>query len=163
MQIKCVQAQSKINKKPACLITNLPYKLKQHENRDHYLRARLDTCTDVNIMPALVYKLVFHDPNLEKLTPNNLQIGTYTNDMVKIVGTCKLYLVHPDTKKLVETILYVATNDGSGLLSCKSTLVLDLIQPMSRLDYLPPQGKLDHKHVRPPKEDQASSSTSTST
>ena len=126
-QIKPVQAQSKIDKKPACLITNLPYRLKQHENRNLYLRARLDSCADVNIMPASVYKLVFHDPNLEKLTPNKLQIGTYTNDTVKIVGTCKLYLVHPDTKKLVEAIFYVATNDGSVLLSCKSTLALDLI------------------------------------
>ena len=115
LQIKHVQAQSKIDKKPACLITDLPYRLQQHENRNLYLRARLDTCADVNIMPAPVYKLVLWDPNLEKLTPNKLQIGTYTNDTVKIVGTCKLFLVHPDTKKLVETIFYVATNDGSML------------------------------------------------
>ena len=142
LQIKCVQTQSKIDKKPACLITNVPYKLKQHENRNLYLRARLDTCTDVNIMPASVYKLVFHDQNLEKLTQNKLQIGTYTNDTFKIVGTCKLYLVHLDTKQLIETIFYVATNDGSVLLSCKSTLVLDLIQPRSRLDYLPPRASL---------------------
>ena len=107
-----------------------------HENRNLYLRARLDTCADVNIMPASVYKLVFHDPNLDKVTPNKLQIGTYTNDTVKIVGTCKLYLVHPDTKKLIETTFYVATNDGSVLPSCKSTLALNLIQPRSRLDYL---------------------------
>ena len=93
-------------------------------------------------MPASVYKLVFHDSNLEKLTANKLQIGTYTNDTVKIVGTCKLYLVHPDTKKLVETIYYVATNDVSVLLSCKSTLALELIQPRSRLDYLPPRASL---------------------
>ena len=62
-------------------------------------------------MPASVYKLVFKDPSMKKLIPNKLQIGTYTNDTVKIVGTCKLYLVHPDTKKLIETIFYVATND----------------------------------------------------
>ena len=93
-------------------------------------------------MVASVYKLVFCDPNLEKLTPNKLQIDTYTNDTVKIVGTYKLYLVHPDTKKLVETIFYEATNDGSVLLSCKSTFALDLIQPRSRLDYLPPRGSL---------------------
>ena len=96
LQIKHVQTQSKIDKKPACLITNLPYRLKMHENRNLYLRARLDTCADANIMPASVYKPVFHDPNLDKLTPNKLQIGTYTNDTVKIAGTCKLYLVHPD-------------------------------------------------------------------
>ena len=142
LQIKCVQAQNKIDKKPACLITSLPYGLKQHENGNLYLRARLGTCADVNIMPASVYKLVFHDPNLEKLSPYRLQIGTYTNDIVKIVGTCKLYPVHPDTKMLVVTIFYVATNDGSVLLSCKSTLVLDLIQPRSRLDYLPPRANL---------------------
>ena len=133
LQTKCVQAQNKFDKKPACLITNLPYRLKIHENRNFYLSARLDTCADVNIMQASVYKLVFHDPNLVKLIPNKLQIGTDTNNTVKIVGTCKLYLVHPDTKKLIETIFYVATN-----LSCKSTLALDLIQPKCRLDYLPP-------------------------
>ena len=160
LQIKCVQAQNKTDKKPACLITNLPYRLKQHENRNLYLRARLDTCTDVDIMPASVYKLVFHDPNLEKLTPNKLQTGTYTNDTVKIVGTCKLYLVHPDTKKLVETIFYVATNDGSVLLSCKSTLALNLIQPRSRLDYLPPRASLitsTQDHPRKTKQVQAPS------
>ena len=128
--------------KPACLITNLPYRLKHLDNRHLYLRARLDTCADVNIMPASVYKLVFCDPDMEKLTCNKLQIGTYTNDTVKIVGTWKLYLVYPDTKKLVETIFYVATNDGSVLLPCKSTLALDLIQPRSRLDYLPPRANL---------------------
>ena len=70
-------------------------------------------------MPASVYKLVFRDPKLEKLLPSKLQIGTYTNDTVKIIGNCKLYLVHPDTKKLKETTFFVTTNDGSMLLSCK--------------------------------------------
>ena len=106
-----------------------------------YLRAGLDTCADVNIIPASVYKLVFRDPNLEKLVPSKLQIGTYTNDTVKIVGTCKLYLVHPDTKKLLETTFCVANNDGSMLLSCNSTLALD-IEPRFRLDYLPPRPSL---------------------
>ena len=103
LKIQCAQAQNKMTVKSACLITNLAYMLKQHENRNLYLRARLDTCTDINIMPASVYKLVFRDPNLEKLVPSKLQIGTYTNDTVKIVDTCKLYLVHLDTKKLLET------------------------------------------------------------
>ena len=50
-------------------------------------------------MPASMYKLAFRDPNLQKLAPNKMQIGTYKNDAVKIVGTYMLYLVHPDTKK----------------------------------------------------------------
>ena len=107
-----------------------------------YLRARLDTCTDVNLMPASVYQLVFKDPKMQKLTPSNLQVGTYTTDSVKIVGSCKFHLVHPDTKKLLEATFYVAMNDGSVLLSCKTTLLLGLIQPRSRLDYLPPRASL---------------------
>ena len=142
LKIQHAQAHNKMTQKPACLITNLAYRLKQHENRNLYLRARLDTCADMNIMPASVYRLVFRDPNLEKLVPSKLQIGTYTNDTVKIVGTCKLYVVHLDTKKLVETTFCVANNDGSMLLSCNSTLALNPIQPRSRLDYLPPRASL---------------------
>ena len=33
-------------------------------------------------------------------------------------------------------------NDGSVLLLCKTTLLLGLIQPRSRLDYLPPRASL---------------------
>ena len=107
-----------------------------------YLRARLDTCANVNLMTASIYQLVFKDPKMKKLTPSNLQVGTYTTDSVKIVGACKFYLVHPDTKKLLETSFYVAMNDGSVLLSCKTTLLLGLTQPRSRLDYLPPRASL---------------------
>ena len=59
----------------------------------------MDTCIDVNIMPASVYNLVFNDPELKKLAPSNLEIGTYTTDPVKIVGSCLFYLVHTDTNK----------------------------------------------------------------
>ena len=142
LKIQHAQAPHKKTQKPASLITNIAYRLKQHENRNLYLRPRLDTCADVTIMPASVYKLVYRDPNLEKLAPSKIQIGTYTNDTVKNVGTCILYLVHPDTKKLIATTFYVAPNDGSVLLSCTSTLDLDLIQTRSRLDYLPTRTSL---------------------
>ena len=101
--------------------------MKPHHTRNLYLRARLDTCADVNLMPASVYKLVFQDPNIKKLAPSSLEIGTYTTDTVKIVGSCVFYLVHPDTKNLMEVTFYVVMNDGSVLLSCKTTLMLGLI------------------------------------
>ena len=121
---------------------NLAYRLKPHHTRNLYLRARLDTCADVNLMPASMYQLVFDDTKMQKLAPSNLQVGTYTTDTVKIVGSCTFYLVHPDTKKLIEVTFYVAMNDGSVLLSCKTTLLLGQIQPRSRLDYLPPRASL---------------------
>ena len=66
LKVHHVQAHNKMTQRPACLITNLAYRLKQHENMNLYLRARLDTCADVNIMSASVYKLVFRDPNIHK-------------------------------------------------------------------------------------------------
>ena len=123
LKIQHAQAHNKMILKPACLITNLAYRLKQHGNRNLYLRARLDTCTDINIMPASVYKLAFRDPNLEKLVPSKLQIGTYTNDTVKIVGTCKLYLGHPDSKKLLETTFCVA----KMMVGCYCLAILHLL------------------------------------
>ena len=144
LQLKIKQRQAKENKVPKAthLITNLAYRLQPHHHRNMYLRDRLDTCTDVNLMPASVYQLIFKDPKMQKLTPSNLKVGIYTTDSVKIVGSCKFHLLHLDTKKLLETTFYVAMNDGSVLLSCKTTLQLGLIQPRARLDYLLPRASL---------------------
>ena len=80
-------------------------------------------------MPACVYQLVFHDPDLNKLAPSKLEIGTYTTNTDKLVGSCTFYLVHQDTKQLQEVTFYVASNNGSVLLSCATTIALGLIQP----------------------------------
>ena len=87
-------------------------------------------------MPTSVYKLVFHDPDLQKVAPSNLGTGTYTTNIVKLVGSRTFYLVHPDTKHLQEVTFYVANINGSVLLSCAFTLVIGLIEPHTRLDYL---------------------------
>ena len=142
VKIKCNQDKEQKVPRPTHLITNLAYRLKPHYTRDLYLRARLDTCADVNLMPVSMYQLVFNDTKMQKLAPSNLQVGTYTTDTFKIVGSCTFYLVHPDTKKPIEVTFYVAMNDGSVLLSCTTTLLLGLIQPRPRLDYLPPRASL---------------------
>ena len=72
VKIESTQANSKIPIHHH-LITNLAYRLKPHHKRNQYLRARLDTCGDVNIMPASVYKLVFKDPDCKSLYPANLK------------------------------------------------------------------------------------------
>ena len=118
VQIQNIQASARFHT-PHHLITNLQYKLKPHNKGNQYLRARLDTCTDVNIMPASVYKLVFQDPDCKKLASSSkLMIGTYTTDKVKVVASCVLYVVHPDTQCLQEITFYMANNNGSVVLSC---------------------------------------------
>ena len=53
-----------------------------------------------------------------------MQISMYTADTVKIIESCIFDVVHPDTKKLVPVTFYIANNDGSVLLSCKTNLAL---------------------------------------
>ena len=133
VKVKCTQANLQRIPRPTHLITNLAYRLKPHHTRNVYLRARLHTCADVNIMPTSIYRLVSQDPNMKKHAPSKLKIGTYTTDTVKLVGCCMFYLVHLDTRKLMDVTFFVAANDGSMLLSCKTTLMLGLVQPRTRL------------------------------
>ena len=86
--------------KPVYLMTNLVYHFQLHHQRNQYLWARLDTCADVNLMPKAVYCLMFKDPGLRKLTPSSMEVETYMNEVVKIIGTCQFYLVHPESKQL---------------------------------------------------------------
>ena len=61
MQVKMQYTQAECKKipTPSHLIIKLAYKLKPHQIRNQYLRAILDPCADVNVMPVSVYKLVF--------------------------------------------------------------------------------------------------------
>ena len=94
-------------------------------------------------MPASVYKLVCKDPECKKLTPSSkLQIGTYTTDKIKVIGSCTLLVVHPDTQCLKEVTFHVTSPEGSVILSCVTTLELSLIQPHNNLDFIPSSASL---------------------
>ena len=142
LQIQSNHAEAKQIPNAVHLIMNLAYWLKPQHTRNMYLWAWLDTCANVNIMLASVYWPVFKDLEMRKIKPCKMQISTYTADTAKIIGSCTFGIVHLDTKKLVPVTFYVANNDGNILLSCKTTLALCLIQPWSRLDYLPPWASL---------------------
>ena len=100
--------------KPVYLMANPVYHLQMHHRQNQYLHARLDTCTDVNLMPVAVYQLMFKDPCLKKLTPSTLKIETYMNDVMKIIGSCQFYLLHTENKKLVQVIFLC----GQGKWEC---------------------------------------------
>ena len=136
-QLKCQQLPT-----PVYLMTNLAYHLKMHHRWNQYLHARLDMCEDVNLMLVAVYQLMFKDPGLKKLNLFTLEIETYMNDIVKIIGSCQFYLVHPVMKKLIKVIFFIAKENGSVLLSCRMTIVLGLIKPHAWLEYLPPRASL---------------------
>ena len=146
------------------LIANLPYRLKQYQTHHKYLRVRLDTCADVNIMPKSVYQMMFNDPEVQQLAANDISLGVYTDHQVDILGKCNFFMIHPDTKKPHAVTFYVASNEGSVLLSCTTLLALELIQTRPRLDYLPPRAKLitsaaDHPAVTKKTTHQAKATT----
>ena len=102
----------------------------------------MDTDAEVNLRPVSVYRLIYQDQDLKKLTSCNLKIGTYMTDIIRIIGTTIIYLIHLDSKKPTITTFHVASNESSMLLSCNTSLTLGLIQSRPRLDYLPPRASL---------------------
>ena len=72
-------------------------------------------------------------------------------DTIKIIGTTIIYLIHPDSKKLTEMTFYIASNEGSILLSCNTSLALGLLQSRPRLDYLPPRASLITSNIDHPR------------
>ena len=71
-----------------------------------------------------------------------MEIETYTSEIVKIIGMCHFYLVHPESKHLLKVTFFIAKENGSVLLSCRTTMELGLIKPHACLDYLPPKARL---------------------
>ena len=144
LQVKVNKQNKRTQKLPNTthLLTNIAYRLKPHHTRNQYLRARIDTGAEVNLMPVSVYRLIYQDQDLKKLTPCNLKIRKYMADTIRIIGTTTIYLIHPDTKQPTKMTFHVASNEDSVLLSCNASLNLSLIQSRPRLDYLPPRASL---------------------
>ena len=129
---------------PKHLFTNLEFKTKLHKNKTKFLCVRVDTYADVNLMPISIYQKIFKDEDCTKIAQSNLQLETYTNKKVNIIGSCSLYIVHPDTRCLEEVKFYVAGNEDSTLISCTTSIALGLIKPHKKLGHLPPEGE---KHI----------------
>ena len=114
----------------------------------------IDTAADGNVMPVSVYRMVFQYPNLKSLKSMNMTLGVYTNSEIPVLGKCTLYLQYPETKKYIPTTFYVADHEGSVLLSCRSSLELDVIRVRPRISNSAPRStviisKVDHpKHTK---------------
>ena len=142
MQVKFTQAETKLPS-PQHLVTNLTYKLQPHQKKIKYLRARINMYVEANILPLRMVKLIFKDPDCEQLVPStNVAIRTYTTDKINIVGLCSLFVVHPDTSSLKQVTIYITSHECSVVLSCKTSLRLNLIHPCCNLDQIPDYASL---------------------
>ena len=117
------------------LVTNLEYKLKPHIRRTKFLRARIDTCSNVNVMPVSVYHVIYKDPDCSKLAPIKKNgIYTYTTEKIPVIGSCELFVIHHDTKCLQTVTVQVVNKEGSVIVSCATSISLNLIQIHSELN-----------------------------
>ena len=73
---------------------------------------------------------------------SDIKLGVWGDDQIALLGKCNIYLVHPDTKKPVKGTFYVADKSGSTLLSCATSLKLDLIELHLRLGVPPLRAKI---------------------
>ena len=86
---------------------------------------------------------MYKDPDCTKLGPSNkAAVKTYTTEKIKIVGSCKMFVVHPDTKLLQEVTFHVTSHEGSVIVSCATSIALGLIHPHTNLDEVPEEGSL---------------------
>ena len=94
-------------------------------------------------MPISVYKLLHKDQDCTKLEPSiTAAVKTYTTEKIKIVGSCKMFVVHPGTRLLHEVTFQVTSHEGSVIVSCATSLELSLIHPHTNLDSVPEEGSL---------------------
>ena len=99
------------------LYASIPYKLQPYQKHNKYLHVQLDICTDINLMPESIYKLVFNNPHTSKLAKNDTDLTVYTRHSVNLIGKCTIYMLSKGTKQPVEVDFYIAKEEGSVLLS----------------------------------------------
>ena len=151
MQPQCDEAETKFVALQH-LVTNLEIKLKPHKKRTKFLKARIDTCANVNLMPISVYWLLYKDPDCVKIAPSSKSgISTYTTEKIPVLGSCDLFVVHPDTRSLKEVAFHFVNHEGSVLVSCVTSIELGLIQPHSALNAsIPDCGKMIYNNAEHP-------------
>ena len=136
---------------PQHLVINLEYRLTPHKKMTKFLRASIDTCTNVNLMPISVYQLLYKDPDCQKFAPSNKsKVKTYSTEKIQIVGSCDLFVLHLETKCLMKVTFQVTSHEGSVIASCATNFEIGLIQLHRDLDVVPDSGNLIYSKADPP-------------
>ena len=112
-----------------------------YDTNSVHMDAYVDTSADVNLILRNRYVKLHNDDRLRHIMPSDIKLGVWGDDQIALPGKCNIYLVHPYTKKPVEVIFYVTDKSGSTLLSCATSLKLDLINLHPRLGVPPPRAK----------------------
>ena len=143
----CLQIQMKKSQadQESCdtqhLETNLHYKVKPYGKKTRILRAKIDTCSNTNVMSASTYKRIYNDPDCIKLQLSEKKgIQTYTKQKIPVIGSCELFVLHQDDQCFHKVKFQVVSIEGSVIISCATSINLNLIQIPKQLDTNIPDG-----------------------
>ena len=86
-------------------------------------------------MPETIYKKIFKDPDCSKLTKNQSEdIYTYTAEKIPVIGSCELLVLLTDNKCFLNVPFHVVSVEGSVIVSCVTSINLNLIQIHNKLN-----------------------------
>ena len=127
--------------------------MKPYGKKTRILRAKIDTCSNTNIMPASTYKIIYNDPDCIKLQPSKKKgIQTYTKQKIPVIGSCELFVLHSDDQCFHKVKFQVVSVEGSVIISCATSINLNLIQIPKQLDTnIPDCARLIYSSVDAPR------------
>ena len=109
--------------------------MKPYGKKTRILRAKIDTCSNTNIMPVSIYKIIYNDPDCIMLQPCEKKgIQTYTKQKIPVIGSCELFVLHSDDQCFCDMKFQVVSVEGSVIISCATNISLNLIQIPKQLD-----------------------------
>ena len=68
------------------VMVTVPYARNQNKEAKDCLRMRVDTCAGINIMPLSMYQTIFNNPTKKKLLPTGIQVTTYNDSTLDLIG-----------------------------------------------------------------------------
>ena len=130
--------------------------MKPYGKKTRILRAKIDTCSNTNIMPASTYKIIYNDPDCIKLQPSEKKgIQTYTKQKIPVIGSCELFVLHSDDQCFHKEKFQIVSVEGSVIISCATSIKLNLIQIPKQLDTnIPDCARLIYSSVDVPRKHQ---------
>ena len=86
-------------------------------------------------MPASIYKILYNDPDCTKLQLSKRNgIKTYTKQKIPVIGSCELFVLHPNDQCFHKVKFQVVSLEGGVIISCVTSINLNLIQIPNQLD-----------------------------
>ena len=78
---------------------------------------------------------MYNEPDCIKLQPCKKKgIQTYTKQKIPVIGSCELFMLHPDDQCFHKVKFKVVSVEGSVIISCATSINLNLIQIPNQLD-----------------------------